>query len=119
MPVYDGAKAFVTELRSFADVVVVTSPYAAVPNWCHQRINWLAEHFGIPKRDVIFAKRKELVAGDCLIDDKVSNVDAFALAQPNGMGIVFDRPWNRDSKRPRARSYAEALRMIRESVVGV
>ncbi len=116
MPVYPGAKEFVLELRSFADVVVVTSPYSAVPNWCHQRINWLAEHFGIPKRDVIFAKRKELVHGDVLIDDKLSNVEAFCEAQP-GLGIVFDQPWNRGSSHVRAKSYAEALRLVREVVM--
>ncbi len=116
MPVYPGAKDFVRELRSFAEIVVVTSPYAAVPNWCHHRINWLAEHFGIPKRDVIFAKRKELVAGDVLIDDKLSNVEAYCAAQP-GLGIVFDRPWNQGTSHVRAKSYAEALRLVGEMVV--
>src|SRR6478736_6304090 len=67
MPVYDGAQAFVEKLRGLGELLIVTSPYAAVPNWCHARLGWLAEHFGIDKRDVIFCKRKEMVRGHVLI----------------------------------------------------
>lgn len=114
MPVYDGAKEFVRELRSFAEVVVVTSPYAAVPNWCHHRINWLAERFGIAKRDVIFAKRKELVHGHMLLDDKLDNVTAWNAMWVRG-GIVFDRPWNQNTEARVARvaNYEAALRAAR------
>jgi 5'(3')-deoxyribonucleotidase len=115
LPVYPGAQDFVLSLRTFAEVVIVTSPYSAVPNWCHQRIEWLKEHFGIEKRDVIFAKRKELVMGDILIDDKAANVDAFLQAPTKGSAVVFDQPWNRRCDIPahyRARGYAEALKAV-------
>jgi 5'(3')-deoxyribonucleotidase len=94
MPVLPGAREFVDELRTFADVVVCTSPYSAVENWCSSRVAWLKEHFDIPKRDVIFAKRKELVRGDWLIDDKPENVEAFRAGPGNA--ILFSQPWNRE-----------------------
>lgn len=122
LPVYDGAKDFVRELRAMADVLIVTSPYSAVPNWCHHRINWLAEHFGISKRDVIFAKRKDMVRGHLLIDDKLSNCEAWVSKSAHRKAVVFDQPWNRQQTAAhggnlvRARSYEEVLKVVRESL---
>lgn len=95
MPVYDGAQAFVEKLRGLGSLVIVTSPYSAVPTWCHSRLAWLAEHFGIHKRDVVFCKRKELVRGHVLIDDKLENCEAFVSGSSFRVAHVFDRPWNR------------------------
>ncbi len=112
LPVYDGAQAFVEKLRGMGDLVIVTSPYSAVPHWMHARLAWLSEHFNIHKRDVVFCKRKELVRGHVLIDDKLENCEAFDASGQHREAIVFDRPWNRGSKLPRARGYAEALAMV-------
>ena len=113
LPLYDGAQAFVEELKSFAEVVIVTASYGAVPNWNHARLAWLEEHFGIDKADVVFAKRKELVAGNMLIDDKLRNIDAWRNAWGHqGCAAVFDRPWNRGIQY-RVQSYAEALECAR------
>ena len=116
MPVYPGAQDFVERLRSVAEVVVVTSPYSLVPTWCHARVAWLGEHFGIPKRDIIFAKRKELVRGDWLIDDSADNVRVFQ--SHNGNALLLDRPWNRyDTEAPRVFSYEEILGRIGGAMV--
>lgn len=112
MPVYDGAPDFVAQLRGLGEVVIVTSPYSAVPTWSHARLAWLEEHFSIPKHDVIFAKRKELIRGDVLIDDKTENCEAFNRASSYRGAILFDRPWNQKCKLPRAKSYTEALAMV-------
>lgn len=120
MPLYEGARDFAEKLRSLGEVVVVTSPYAAVPTWCHARLAWLKQHFGIDKQNVIFAKRKELVRGDVLIDDKLSNCEAFADTEWNTTAIVLDRPWNRGpsnllhpNQLLRAASYEQALQLVR------
>jgi 5'(3')-deoxyribonucleotidase len=98
MPVYPGAQDFVEALRRFGDLVIVTSPYSAVPTWCHARLAWLEQHFGIAKRDVVFCKRKELVRGHVLIDDKLENCEAFVQGSSFRVGMIFDRPWNRQRK---------------------
>lgn len=112
MPVYEGARGFVDSLRALGEIVIVTSPYAAVPTWTHARLAWLDEHFGINKRDVVFCKRKDLVRGHVLIDDKIENCEAFAKASSYRDAILFDRPWNRESSMQRAKSYAEALVIV-------
>lgn len=111
---YDGAQDFVEKLRALGDVVIVTSPYSAVPTWTHARLAWLSEHFGIEKRDVVFCKRKELIRGHVLIDDKLENCEAFVGSGQFRDAIVFDQPWNRSGKLPRARGYGEALAMVGE-----
>ncbi len=113
MPVYDGAQAFVEELKSFAEVVIVTSSYSDVAGWEYARRAWLKEHFGIEKQDVVFAKRKELVGGDMLLDDKLRNIEAWTGAWPWGAAVVFDRPWNQGGDHERATDHGTALRYAR------
>jgi 5'(3')-deoxyribonucleotidase len=95
MPLYDGAQDFVESLKSLGDLVIVTASYGAVRGWESARRAWLLEHFGIRKRDVVFATRKELVAGNFFLDDKLKNIDPWVHAWGRqGIGVVFDRPWN-------------------------
>lgn len=117
MPVYEGAQAFVEELKSFADVVIVTARYKKVPNWTSARDAWLVEHFAIDPDNVIHAKRKECVFGEVLIDDKLKNVAAWQNAWPRGLAVVLDRPWNRGGEHARAHSYQDALGMVKERLV--
>jgi 5'(3')-deoxyribonucleotidase len=118
LPVYEGAQAFVEELRGIGELVIVTAMYGAVENWAGARLAWLKQHFGIDKRDVIFAKRKECVSGDVLIDDKTKNLVAWENEWPAGMAVAFDQPWNQDWSGNRVRGYAEALESVRSYLEG-
>lgn len=119
LPVYEGAQAFVEELKSFADVVVVTAKYKKVPNWCSAREAWLEQHFGIHPDNVIHAKRKECVSGNMLLDDKLRNIDAWRVAWGHqGVATVFDRPWNQGLQL-RVTSYEGALGVAREAAEAV
>lgn len=102
----EGAREFVDWLRSWADVFVVTSPYADAPTWCHERIQWLAAHFGIDRDRVVFARDKSVVrgGGDVLIDDFTKNLEAFG-----GEGILIRQPWNADA---RGMDFAEARSLL-------
>lgn len=115
MPLYEGAQSFVEAVRFIAnDVVIVTSSYSDVPTWEHARRAWLREHFGFDKEDVVFCKRKELVAGNMLLDDKLRNIDAWRNAWGHqGAAVVFDRPWNQGIQF-RVKTYNEALRFAVE-----
>jgi 5'(3')-deoxyribonucleotidase len=93
LPVYEGAREFVDRLRSRFEVVIVTSPYSNVPTWTSERIAWLRKHFGIPKQDVVFCERKNLVRGAALVDDAIHNLEDF-----DGHRILIDQPWNRASR---------------------
>jgi 5'(3')-deoxyribonucleotidase len=116
LAVCPGAQAFVKSLQEFAEVVIVTAPYENAARWTHERLHWLKEHFAIDKRDVVFAKRKSLVAGDLLIDDALHNVGRNHYAR----SILIDQPWNqepKDAKRyyMRADSLDHALALARHS----
>jgi 5'-nucleotidase len=117
IPVREGAQAFVNSLRKFADVVIVTSLYTGAPFWINERIEWLEDHFEIDAKDVVFTGRKELVAGDLLIDDALHNVGRNHYAR----SILIDQPWNNDPEPPpkryymRARDLDHALALARHS----
>jgi 5'(3')-deoxyribonucleotidase len=111
MPVYLGAREFVDKLRSMDhEIVVVTSPYKAVPTWEHARREWLWRNFSVRGDDVIFCKRKELVSPEApLVDDKIGNL----TSRPE-RGILLDRPWNRDCRGLfRAMDYGDIVSRIR------
>lgn len=110
MPVYPGAQDFVARLSKHNEVVIVTARYRAVPNWASAREAWLAEHFGIEHRNVIFAKRKELVRGQILIDDKAENCAEFYNA--GALAVCFDRPWNKAFRGWRAHSYQDVINLL-------
>lgn len=116
MPLYPGTQDFVEELKRVGDLVIVTASYGMVPGWEFARRAWLKEHFGIEKSDVVFCKRKELVVGDVLVDDKRTNVLAWSEAHPSGWPILFDRPWNRGGLGDfeEARGYDEVLSLARD-----
>jgi 5'(3')-deoxyribonucleotidase len=84
----------VAALKSKYDVVIVTSPVDAKP-WMHERAVWLKQHFNIERKKVIFANEKHHVMGDVLIDDKPSNIIGWCEANPHGLGILWDQPYNR------------------------
>jgi 5'(3')-deoxyribonucleotidase len=113
MPVYDGSQAFVEELRKFAKVICVTSPFESVRHWEHSRRAWLKEHYGFTGKEIVSCSSKELIPGAVLIDDRTENLDAWWSAHPDKLAICFSRPWNRSYRGVTALSYAEALELVK------
>lgn len=77
LPIYDGAKEAVAELRELVDITIVTSPFSGSKVWMYERELWLAEHFGIHADDIIHAKKKHAIHADFFLDDKESHVDEW------------------------------------------
>jgi 5'(3')-deoxyribonucleotidase len=77
-------------------VACLTSPHLG-PHWMYERAQWLLER-GFTKREIIFASDKSHVSGFILIDDNVDNCEAWAKANPHGVAILFEAPWNRGAK---------------------
>jgi 5'(3')-deoxyribonucleotidase len=105
---YPGARDFVEELLDRGhDVCAVTAHWTlggVLPCWVPARCELITEcFFDIP---VVFTHHKGRVQGDFLVDDGPHNMSP--------RGILFDRPWNRNSNHPRrARSYQEVLEMVK------
>ena len=95
LPVYPGAIEGVARLQELADVYVVTAGLSSSRTWMHDREQWLFRHFGIPSKRVVHTSAKHLIVGDVLIDDKFETVVNWAACHPDGVGLLWDRPWNR------------------------
>jgi 5'(3')-deoxyribonucleotidase len=65
----------VRRLAEVHDVVFVTSPHMAIPEWTWARQRWLEKRF--PGLAVIHTKHKNLIRGDAIIDDKFENVKTW------------------------------------------
>lgn len=109
-----GAANLVRELQTFADVYAVTAPLGG-PFWADDREAWLREHLAIPPERVVSVRDKRVVAGDALVDDKVSTLEAWSAAHPAGLAILWREPHNAREEwgGPSASTYEELLAYLR------
>lgn len=123
LAVLEGAREGVEALKQLGHVRIVTAPLEGNETWSHERVEWLAHHVGIAKRDVIFCDRKELVDVDVLIDDRAENIHAWAARRwfrqgtdQTALGILWDTTTNRkDDPAPflRVTSWAQAIELVK------
>jgi len=115
LPVYPGAQEAVRELSARADVYIVTTAWHGSPTWCHDRTQWLHDHFGISRQNVIYAWAKHLVQGDIFVDDKPSNVREWCEHFPGGVGFVWNG-WleerNRDMEPLRTQDWGRVIKLV-------
>lgn len=74
---FSGSVPFVEALRKIGDVVAVTAPLKHSRTWSFERRQWLVDHFQFDYDDIIFAKRKDLVVGDFLVEDNYDNLASW------------------------------------------
>lgn len=96
-PEIPGAIEAVRELQEWADVYFVTSPWPGAPHWVSEREAWLRARFPNMGRNVIHTAVKEVVSGDVLVDDNLDHVLKWAERHPQGTGILWETPYNRDA----------------------
>lgn len=117
IPVAPGAKEGVAKLRTIADITIVTSPFTKGRTWMHEREQWLATHFDIKHDDIIHARKKWLVHGDFLVDDKPSHVERWFeywnARGPEVQGVLWATPGNASALGlKRARSWDELYNLV-------
>jgi 5'(3')-deoxyribonucleotidase len=100
MEPFDGALEGVKRLQEIAEVHVCTSPFGG-EFWEYERRQWLYEKFHIKGKHVMQGFSKFLVRGDIFVDDKPKNIEEWnAYGAENkilGVGLLWDRPHNRDA----------------------
>ena len=74
---------------------------------------WLDAH-DVPYRDLCFIGDKPIVGADLYVDDSPHNI--LALRGAGKAAIVFDQPYNRGLAGPRATSWEEVVRLVREQL---
>jgi beta-phosphoglucomutase-like phosphatase (HAD superfamily) len=111
VPMYQGAREFVAELRELAPVTLCTSSSLS-PHCAKAKIEWIARHIGSDVPMFIgYKASKALLAKpeNLLIDDYVRNIDGFAKA--GGEVLLVPRPWN-EAKQPLTRTVTDGLSFL-------
>jgi len=100
MPLIDGVKDALEEMAVEHEVFICTAPASRNKTCASEKLNAIEDHLGLEWRDnTIITKRKWLINGDVLIDDKL---DIDGSERASWSHIVFDRSFNRDgSDKPR------------------
>lgn len=88
----EGAIEFVDELRTFAEVEVITTPWAS-RTWMYEREQSLMRHFGFKRDQINMVHKKQRWDADALVDDKHETIVDYARCRV-GVPILLDQPWN-------------------------
>lgn len=97
IPPYAGAREGVDQLRKWADVIAVTSPFGG-DHWMHERDRWLVQHMGFHKDDIMHVRsaRKHRVWGDAFVEDKTSTLRTWHEHHPDKLSVLFLRNYNKN-----------------------
>ena len=96
LPPVEGAKdALLDMLANGFDVGICTSPLRSFENCVLEKYKWVEKHLGPGFTErIILCRRKALVRGDYLIDDRPDAAERDGIV-PAWQHIVFDAPYNR------------------------
>jgi 5'(3')-deoxyribonucleotidase len=111
---YDGSVDAVHRLREITELHFVTAPTVTNPTWVHDRVNWLAKHFGVDPRDVHHTAKKWVLYGDVMIDDHPVNLEPWLQHWPGKLALLWDRSYNQGQGvgLHRIKTWAEAISAI-------
>ena len=88
LPLYPGAKEFVSELSKKAEVVIATN---VQPKCAGARVNAIIRNFPeIKPSNILIGARKDLLKADMMLDDAPQNLEAANVEYP----VLFRQPWN-------------------------
>lgn len=89
-----GALEFLQTAKDQGHDVLILSA-ATLTNAPGEKYEWFTKHMPSFSRDqIMFAKRKDLVRGDVLIDDHGKNTSAWLAKNPQGLAVGIEYPYN-------------------------
>ncbi len=94
IPWIPGADDFLYEVNAEHDVFIVTAPWHST-TWDSERRKWLSSHVKPSRVISCSPTAKPLVRGDILIEDHPQTAHAWLNANPKGLALLVDLPWNR------------------------
>lgn len=96
----EGAIRAVRRLQREGHEILIVTALPPGERVAYEKLRWLNYWLSeVPRDNIVFATRKELVQGDVLIDDAPHNIEKER--ETGGHGIIFDRPYNQEVEGPR------------------
>lgn len=120
LPWYEGARKFLSELALLGEAHALTAPFRNGASWMHERMSWLSSELPVDRVHFVSGKYKHLVRAHVLIEDHPKTGHDWCEANPDGVAILIDRPWNRAGASEwhahrnmyRAESFERALQIV-------
>jgi beta-phosphoglucomutase-like phosphatase (HAD superfamily) len=116
LPPIAGAPAALRRLSAIGDIRIRIITHRLYIHWFHkeairQTTEWL-EHHGIPYWDICFMRDKAAVGANLYLEDSPDNIRALRAAGHETIVVVNST--NRDLPPPRAASWDEVERLVRQ-----
>lgn len=99
---------FMERLRAEGyDIHILTrGPWDHPEAWC-EKLQWCNKHIGAGRFEMHVTSTKAVFQGDVLYDDDVQQMSAWLATNPQGLGIMPSRTWNRSLDHPRVIHFDE------------
>jgi 5'-nucleotidase len=94
------------------DLYIVTAYHYKT---CKDKVKWIIKYLPhIPKENIIFCNNKGLLKLDYLLDDGIHNISDFYNTNPDGVGVIFNEPWNENLEKnyPRVKDWLEVKKFF-------
>jgi 5'-nucleotidase len=110
LEVVPGAIKAVDELLEIADVEICSALIKIKDktgkHWLNAdcaacKINWIHKHFPKLSESITLTTNKFRYKADILIDDALHNIRPWCLANPEGLGVIINQPWNQTDTLPK------------------
>lgn len=106
---------------------VLIASYACTSFAAAEKIEWCAKHLPfISHNNIFLCHRKEMIQGDCLVDDGLHNAAGYKIAWPKALVLGISYPFNDDKGKVydyrvkdyahMAKAWAEILRLIKRNL---
>jgi 5'-nucleotidase len=109
VPVFGAIRGIHALREQGHEIIYITS---FCPSTSGRKFNWLKEfHLIDNPHDYMECNRKTLLRIDILVDDKAETIENL---YKTCTGILYERPWNKDSSAIRAKSWKDVLTLVRK-----
>ena len=76
---------------------VLIASYACTHHAAGEKIQWVDEHLPfLSSNNIFLCHRKEMIQGDCLVDDGLHNAAGYKIAWPKALVLGIAYPYNDD-----------------------
>jgi len=95
------------------ELIIATKCPKSAGHAFHGKLSWVRKHLPFFNTDNFVAvQRKDLLDGDILLDDSPSNIKLFQ--EKKRLVVAFDKPWNRNIKSVRVKTWEEFVNFMRK-----
>lgn len=102
-----------SRMDGVSSISIVTAPMRDSLTWEEERRQQLRQYFPFLDHALVHVRHdKHAVPGDLFLDDSPDHVSRWQAANPQGLGLIWDRNYNRHAQGPRVHGWSALHELV-------